>query len=51
MSTAYHAQDLGFRTILIDDASRGIDADNIEKSKQKFKENHGIVIHSSEVRR
>ena len=49
-STAFHAQELGFRTILVDDCSRGIKSEDIEKTKDKIKENNGCVIHSSEVR-
>ena len=49
-STAFHAQELGFRTILVDDCSRGIKSEDIEKTKEKIKENNGCVIHSSEVR-
>ena len=49
-STAFHAQELGFRTILVDDCSRGINSADIEKTKEKIRENNGCVIHSSEVR-
>ena len=48
-STAFHAQELGFRTILVDDCSRGIKQADIEATKEKIKENNGCVIHSSEV--
>ena len=48
-STAFHAQELGFRTILVDDCSRGINMKDIEATKEKIKENNGCVIHSSEV--
>ena len=50
-STAFHAQELGFRTILVDDCSRGINMKDIEATKEKIKENNGCVIHSSEVRK
>ena len=49
-STAFHAQELGFRTILVDDCSRGINSEGIEKTKQKIRENNGVVIHSQEVK-
>jgi len=49
-STAFHAQELGFRTILVDDCSRGIKSEDIEKTKDKIKENNGCVIHSSEAK-
>ena len=48
-STAFHAQELGFRTVLVDDCSRGINSADIEKTKEKIKENNGCVIHSNEV--
>ena len=49
-STAFHAQDLGFRTILIDDCSRGINNDNITNCFEKIKNSFGCVVQSSEVR-
>ena len=48
-STAFHAQDLGFRTILIDDCSRGINNDNISNCFEKIKNSFGCVVQSSEV--
>ncbi|KAK7603764.1 hypothetical protein V9T40_003763 [Parthenolecanium corni] len=39
----------GYRTILLDDCSRGIDAEDIEKTKSLTIENHGVVINSSQV--
>lgn len=44
-----HAQELGFRTILIDDCSRGIQMDAIKNTKKKIEENHGIVVNACEV--
>ena len=35
-STAFHALELGFRTVLIDDCSRGIDKRNIEAAYEKY---------------
>lgn len=49
-STAYHAQELGFRTVLVDDASKGINHDGIKGTIQKIKDNHGCVVESSEVK-
>ena len=49
-STAYHAQELGFRTVLIDDCSRGINFDGINGTKQKIKLNHGCVVDSTQVK-
>ena len=34
--TALDAQDLGFRTILVEDCCRGIDPDKIEETKKKI---------------
>ena len=48
-STAFHANELGFRTILIDDCSRGINEDNIEASYNKLKSEFGCVVQSHEV--
>jgi len=41
--------ELGYRTILIDDACRGITLEDIQKTKQKLEEKHGVVVHSEEV--
>ena len=49
-STAFHALELGFRTILIDDCSRGIDEKNIEAAYEKIQSWHGLVIQSNEVK-
>ena len=49
-STAYHAQELGFRTVLIDDASKGINHDGIKGTIEKIKANHGCVVDSTEVK-
>ena len=48
--TAFHGQELGFRTALIDDCSRGIQEDAIKNTIEKVKSNHGVVVHSSEVK-
>lgn len=50
-STAFHANELGFRTILIDDCSRGINDDNIAASYDKLKTEWACVVQSSEVSR
>ena len=49
-STAFHALELGFRTILIDDCSRGIDEKNIAAAYEKIHSWHGLVIQSDEVK-
>ena len=48
-STAYHSLELGFRTILIDDCSRGIKEECILQTFEKVKQSNGCVVHSSEV--
>ena len=49
-STAFHAQELGFRTILVDDCSRGIDTTNISNCFDKIRSEFGCVVQSSEVK-
>ena len=48
-STAYHAIELGFRTILIEDCSRGIKDESIKQTFEKVKAEYGCVVNSSEV--
>ena len=49
-STAFHANELGFRTILVDDCSRGINDDNIAATFNKLRSEWACVVQSSEVR-
>ena len=44
-----HAQELGFRTIFIEDCSRGIDPNDIKDTLDQVRATHGVVINSSEV--
>ena len=48
-STVFHSLELGFRTILIDDCSRGIDGADIDRTFEKIREQNGLVVQSSEV--
>ena len=48
-STAMHSLELGFRTILVDDCSRGIDGDDIKKTFERVREGNGLVVQSNEV--
>ena len=48
-STAYHANELGFRTILIDDCSRGIRPETIQETFERVRADYGCVVNSSEV--
>lgn len=47
--TAIDAIELGYRTILVDDACRGITIDDIVQTKNKVEEGHGAVIQCTEV--
>ena len=42
-------QQLGYRTILVEDASRGIDQGRVAATVQGIRENHGLVVSSKEV--
>ena len=48
-STAFHALELGFRTCLVEDASRGINDDSIGDTFSRIMEENGCVINSKEV--
>ena len=39
----------GYRTILVEDASRGIDQGRVAAAVQEVRENHGLVVSSKEV--
>jgi len=49
-STAFHALELGFRTTLVEDASRGIKNDNINAAFKRIREEYGCVVNSTEVK-
>ena len=48
-STAFHAMELGFRTMVIEDCSRGIDENSIKAAYEKVRKGWGLIVHSSEV--
>lgn len=48
-ATVTDASNAGYRTILLDDCCRGVDNDDIEKTKASVVKNHGIVINSNQV--
>lgn len=48
--TAFHGLELGFRTMLVDDCSRGIRDDVINSTKEKIRNGHGLVVDSHEVK-
>lgn len=49
-ATAIDALAIGYRTILLDDCSRGVDLLDIEKTKNTVIKNNGIIVNSSEVK-
>jgi exosome complex component RRP4 len=49
-ATAADALAIGYRTILIDDCSRGVDLKDIEKTKNTVTSNNGVIVDSSQVR-
>ena len=48
-STAFHALELGFRTCLVEDASRGINDESIGDTFNRILEENGCVVNSKEV--
>ncbi|XP_076302184.1 nicotinamidase-like [Lasioglossum baleicum] len=49
-ATAVDALTNGYRTILIDDCSRGVDLVDIEKTKATVIANNGVIVNSSQVK-
>ncbi|XP_046633855.1 nicotinamidase-like [Daphnia pulicaria] len=49
-ATARDSLEHGYRTILIDDASRGISVDDILHTRDIITEKNGLVVHSSQVK-
>ena len=48
-STVFDAQSLGYRTILVEDASKGINEEDVANKIQLIKAQNGLVVNSSEV--
>ncbi|XP_077300324.1 nicotinamide amidase [Arctopsyche grandis] len=48
-ATAVDALAIGYRTILIDDCSRGVDMADIEKTKNTVISNNGVIVNSEDV--
>eukprot|EP00090_Calanus_glacialis_P025861 TRINITY_DN40595_c0_g1_i2.p1 TRINITY_DN40595_c0_g1~~TRINITY_DN40595_c0_g1_i2.p1 ORF type:complete len:145 (+),score=20.06 TRINITY_DN40595_c0_g1_i2:1-435(+) len=48
--TAFHALELGFRTVLIEDACRGISPQGVVDTFNKITESNGLVVKSGEVK-
>ncbi|XP_019865695.2 nicotinamidase [Aethina tumida] len=49
-ATAVDALAIGYRTILLDDCSRGVDLLDIEKTKNTVIKNNGVIINSNQVK-
>ncbi|KAF5303581.1 hypothetical protein FQR65_LT08182 [Abscondita terminalis] len=49
-ATALDALATGYRTILVDDCSRGVDLFDIEKTKSTVIKNNGVVVNSNNVK-
>lgn len=49
-ATAVDALAIGYRTILLDDCSRGVDLLDIEKTKNTVIENNGVIVNSGDVK-
>ena len=48
-STARHALEHGFRTVLIEDACRGVAQSDIDRTKEELRALGAIIVDSSEV--
>jgi len=48
-ATAADSLTSGYRTILIEDCSRGVDLKGIEKTKNVVTSNNGVIVDSSQV--
>lgn len=48
-ATAVDALSIGYRTILLDDCCRGVDLEDIEKTKKTVISNHGVIVNSNLV--
>jgi len=49
-STAFHALELGFRTVYLENCSRGIEEEAIQNTFDRVRRENGVVIHSSEAK-
>uniref|UniRef100_A0A0A9XRM6 nicotinamidase n=1 Tax=Lygus hesperus TaxID=30085 RepID=A0A0A9XRM6_LYGHE len=49
-ATAVDALSIGYRTILIDDCCRGVDLNDIERTKKTVIKNHGVIVNTDEVK-
>lgn len=49
-ASAEDSLSIGYRTILIDDCCKGVDIDDITRTKQNIIKKHGVVVQSNEVK-
>ncbi|CAH0388455.1 unnamed protein product [Bemisia tabaci] len=49
-ASAFDAQSIGYRTVLIDDCCRGVDVNDIEATRKSVIDNHGVIVNSSQVK-
>ncbi|CAB0040831.1 unnamed protein product [Trichogramma brassicae] len=49
-ATAVDALVAGYRTVMIDDCCRGVDLDDIERTKSMVAHMHGVIAHSDQVK-
>lgn len=49
-ATAVDSLDLGYRTILIADASRGVSEDGVQTANDKIKEKNGVIVDAAQVK-
>lgn len=48
-ATALDSLMLGYRTVFVEDASRGVSPDAIKKRKEDLRKNGGIIVNTSKV--
>uniref|UniRef100_A0A1B6M159 nicotinamidase n=1 Tax=Graphocephala atropunctata TaxID=36148 RepID=A0A1B6M159_9HEMI len=49
-ATAADALSIGYRTILLDDCCRGVDVEDIDKTRKSVTSNHGVIVNSNQVK-
>ena len=48
-ATARHSLEHGYRTVLVDDACRGVSMEQILNTRDDLAEQNAVVVHSSQV--
>jgi len=49
-ATALHSLEEGFRTIIVDDACRGVSAEDIDTLKENIIKTSGVIVNASQVK-